>query len=35
MGVAAPASYELRYTPEQNLRMLEDIYGGVLRRSGR
>ena len=35
MGIAARASYELRYTPEQNLRMLEDIYGGVLRRSGR
>jgi glycosyltransferase involved in cell wall biosynthesis len=35
MGVAARASYELRYTPEQNLRMLEDIYDGVLRRSGR
>ena len=35
MGVAARATYEQRYTPEQNLRMLEDIYGGVLRRSGR
>jgi glycosyltransferase involved in cell wall biosynthesis len=34
MGRAARASYELRYTPEQNLRMLEDIYAGVLRGSG-
>ena len=31
----ARASYERRYTPEQNLRMLEDIYGGVLQRQQR
>jgi hypothetical protein len=30
MGVAARAEYEAKYTPEQNYRMLSDIYKGAV-----